>query len=734
MPRPALLARSIAPALFAVLLAAGIPAMAQDRAEQARIAAHVAATTITRDDWGIAHVHGRSDADAVFGMMVAQAEDDFNRIETNYLVALGRLAEAEGEGAIWSDLRQRMFVDHDALKADYARAPGWLRDLMVAWADGLNHYLATHPGTRPRVLTRFEPWMALAFSEGSIGADIESVSLTQLEAFYGRREVAWSAEERGLTFREPKGSNGFAIAPANTRGGRPLLLINPHTSFFFRSEAQVSSDQGLNVYGASTWGQFFVYQGFNATAGWMHTTSGVDSIDEFAVAPIRRTRGLFYRYGRAERPITTRTITLSYRGIGGRQEQRSFATFATHHGPIVRAEGGKWIATALMQRPLAALQQSFQRTRARDFAGFLEVAGLQANSTNNTLFADSRGTIAFLVPQFVPRRDDRFDYTRPVDGSDPRTDWRGVHAPAELPQLVNPASGWLQNTNNWPWSAAGPGSLDARRYPRYLDQFGENPRGLHALEVLTGKRDFTIESLRAAAYDPHVTAFDTLIPPLVAAWDALPRRDARRARLARPVALLKRWDRRWSATSTATSLAVFWGEAMWRRTAQAAPARGLARYAFMAEQTSAAEKLAALDEAVTRLTQDFGSAEVPWGEINRFQRNDGAIRQRFDDTKPSIPVPFTSAQWGSLASFGARAWPGTKRYYGTLGNSFVAVVEFGPDGPVARAVSAGGESGDPASPHFNDQAQRYAAGDLRPVYFTRADLAAHTVRTYRPGE
>ena len=476
--------RSAALALMLLLLPQG--AVAEDREVKARIAAHIAATTITRDDWGIAHIHGRSDADAVFGMMVAQGEDDFNRIEVNYLTALGRLAEADGEAALWSDLRQRMYVDHDSLKADYDRAPDWLKALMVAWADGLNHFLATHPNVRPRVLTRFEPWMALSFSEGSIGADIESVSLGQLEAFYGRREVAWSADERGLTFREPSGSNGFAIAPALTRNGRPLLLINPHTSFFFRSEAQVTSDQGLNVYGASTWGQFFVYQGFNARAGWMHTTSGVDAIDEFAIAPIRRTRGLFYRYGRQERPITTRTITLSYRGIGGRQEQRSFATFATHHGPIVRADGGKWIATALMQRPLAALQQSFLRTRATDLATFQQVAGLQANSTNNTLFADASGTIAFLVPQFVPRRDDRFDYSRPVDGTDPRTDWRGVHALGDLPALVNPPVGWLQNTNNWPWSAAGVGSIDARKYPRYMDQYGENPRGLHAMEVLKG--------------------------------------------------------------------------------------------------------------------------------------------------------------------------------------------------------------------------------------------------------
>ena len=721
-------------ALLLTLALVATPTLAQSPQDRARWADHAARTTITRDDWGIAHIRGQSDADAVFGMMVVQGEDDFNRIETNYLTALGRLAEAEGESAVWQDLRQRMFVDHDALKADYARAPTWLRTLMIAWADGLNQFLATHPEVRPRVITRFEPWMALAFSEGSIGGDVERVALSQLEALYGRNPIAMTALERGRVYQEPKGSNGFAIAPANSADGRALLLINPHTSFFFRSEQQVTSDEGLNAYGAATWGQFFIYQGFNRTAGWMHTSSGVDNVDEFAVTPIRRGDRMMYRHGDALRSIAVKPIALKVRMGDGSVAERSFQTYATHHGPVVREEGGKWIATALMQRPLAALEQSFLRTKAADLPAFLKVAERRANSSNNTLFADAKGNIAFLLPQFMPRRDDRFDYLKPVSGEDPATDWKGDHSLAELPQLINPRAGWLMNTNNEPWGAAGSGSIPKERYARYFDEFGENPRGLHATMVLEGKRGFTLESLRAAAYDPYLPAFPRLLPSLFAAFDALPQSDAQRAKLARPIATLRAWDHRWSAGSTATSLAVFWGEAMWRLTADRVAARGLGRYDGMVTATSAAEKLAAFTGAVDRLIADFGSAEVPWGEINRFQRNNGAIEQRFDDAKPSIAIPFTSAQWGSLASFGAKRWPGTKRYYGTLGNSFVAVVAFGKDGPEARAISAGGESGDPASKHFNDQAARYAAGDLRTVYFTPESLKGHVERVYRPGE
>jgi acyl-homoserine-lactone acylase len=704
----------------------GVAAPAGDLARWERQAARV---TIVRDDWGIAHVRGRSDADAVFGMVYAQAEDDFNRVETNFINAQGRLAETEGESAIWQDLRMKLFIDPVDMRAKYAASPAWLKTLMVAWADGLNYYLATHPTVRPRVIDRFEPWMALTFSEGSIGGDIERVDLTQLEAFYGRKQVA-VVEDR--SFKEPGGSNGFAIAPANAKDGHPLLLINPHTSFFFRSELQVSSDEGLNAYGAATWGQFFIYQGFNAQAGWMHTSSGVDVVDEFAETIVRRGGRLFYRYGKEERPVRTRTIAVPYRAADGTMASRTFTAHFTHHGPFVRTEGDKWISIALMQRPVEALQQSFLRTKAKDYASFVKVGELKANSSNNTIFADAKGNIAYLHPQFVPVRDDRFDYTKPVDGSDPATDWKGITSTDRTPRLLNPANGWIMNTNNWPWSAAGANSPRATDFPRYMDTAGENPRGIHAVRVLDGHKGFTVAGLLSAAYDPYLPAFATLVPLLVQAYDALPASDPRKAKLADAIATLRAWNYQWAADSIATSIAVFWGEALWKGSIVDARAAGGNVWSYMAARTTPEQKIAALEEATGKLTADFGRWKTPWGEINRFQRVSGTIVQPFDDSKPSISVPFTSSQWGSLASFGARAYPGTKRYYGTSGNSFVAVVEFG-DRVRARAISAGGESGDPASQHFNDQAARYAAGDLRDVYFYPDELAGHTERTYRPG-
>ena len=573
--------------------------------------------------------------------------------------------------------------------------------------------------------------MALSFTEGSIGGDIERIDPAALEAFYSSRGKAL-ASAAAPADQEPRGSNGFAVAPSNTADGHALLLINPHTSFFFRSEQQVTSDEGLNAYGASTWGQFFIYQGFNQHAGWMHTSSGVDVVDEFAETIEQKDGKLYYRYGNELRPVETKTVTVAYRAADGSMASRWFETYRTHYGPIVREEGGKWIAFAMMHRPIEALQQSFLRTKTRDYASFLKVAELKANSSNNTIFADDKGEIAYLHPQFIPVRDNRFDYDKPVDGSDPATDWRGLHALTDAPHLLNPANGWIQNTNNWPYSAAGPNSPKAADYPRYMDTAGESPRGLHAQRVLSARKDFTVETLRQAAYDPYMPAFAELIPGLVAAWDALPASAALKSELRGQVAALRAWDYRWGVDSVPTSLAVFWGDEMFQRVAGGRWGPGMTSYQAFAA-APARQKLEALAAASARLTQDFGRWNIGWGEVNRFQRLTGDIVQPFTDAGPSIPVGFPSARWGTLASFGARAYPDTRHWYGTSGNSFVAVVEFGPR-VHARAVTAGGESGNPASPHFNDQAERYATGNLRDVWFYPDELKSHVERVYRPGE
>ena len=711
-----------------ILIVAAAPfCFAYQNPEAARWEKQARNVTIVRDDWGIAHVYGKTDADAVFGMIYAQAEDDFNRVETNYINAMGRLAEAEGESKIYQDLRMKIFIDPMELRKQYAASPAWLKALMNAWADGLNYYLSKHPDVKPRVIKRFEPWMALSFTEGSIGGDIEKINLGQLQAFYGKSAVADGAiEDQFDEDAEPRGSNGIAIAPSNTVAHHALLLINPHTSFFFRSELQMVSDEGLNAYGAVTWGQFFIYQGFNARTGWMHTSSGVDAVDEYLETVTQKGNAFFYKYGNEEKPFAAAQITVKYKTDRG-MEEKLFMVFRTHHGPVVRELNGKWVSIRLMQEPIKALEQSYTRTKQKDYKSYRETMELKANSSNNTIFADADGDIAYFHGNYIPRRDIAFDWTKPVDGTTAATEWKGLLEVDETPHLLNPKSGWLYNTNNWPWSAAGPSSPKREDYPKYVENGGESARGLHAIRVLENKKDFTLDSLIAAAFDSYLTWFEKPMPALIKAWDQTPDSNPLKAKTAEQIALLRKWDLRWAVDSVPTSLAVFWGEDIRRR---AGGRRGGA--AASPEDLPAQQLLEALAAASDKLAADFGSWKTPWGDIYRFQRLTGDIVQPFNDAAPSIPVEFTSAQYGSLASFGARAYPGTKKWYGTSGNSFVAVVEFGDRGR-AKAVTAGGESGHPSSKHFNDEAKRYATGALRDVYFYKDQLKGHIEREYHPG-
>jgi acyl-homoserine-lactone acylase len=732
---------TIAVAAVAIAALAG-PARAASPAIDPRWQQQAARVRIVRDNWGIAHIYGKRDADTVFGTIYAQAEDDFNRIERNYLTNLGWLAQADGDSALYSDLRQRLFIDTAELQRQYLSSPPWLKQLMVAWANGLNYFLARHPAVRPRVITHFEPWMALSFTEGSIGGDIESVDLGALQKFYDPKPQAAAAALAALPPADvdppPGGSNGFAIAPSRSASGHALLWINPHTSYYFRSELQMVSETGLDVYGAVTWGQFFVYQGFNSHNGWMHTSNGGDAIDEYresiVTTPADKEHGaadgIHYRYGNGLKRLRSTELVIPVKTASGMAEHR-FKVYHSHHGPIVRGSGDEWIAVKLLQDPVHALEQSYLRTKTNGYAGFRKTQDMRTDTSNNTVYADADGTIAYFHGNFIPKRDPGFDFTHPVDGSDPKTEWQGAEPVDHTITLLNPASGWLMNTNNWPFSAAGESSPKRENYPAYMWTKGENPRGLHAVELLHDIHDVTLDSLIATGYDPHLNAFDVLLPPLLQAFDALPPTDPKRGTLAEPVATLRAWDHRTGRDSVATALAIFWGMELIERKGAAARDAELPVYDYLLDHLNDDERLDALLAATTKLQHDFGRWATPWGDINRFQRITDDIVQPFDDTQPSLPVGFASSAWGALASFDSTRPRRTRKIYGSVGNSFIAAVEFGPT-IHARALMSGGASGDPTSPHFVDQAQMFSEGRFRDVLFYPEDVRAHAERSYSP--
>ncbi|WP_345248390.1 penicillin acylase family protein [Nibrella saemangeumensis] len=726
--------------LFLLGLSCALTAAAQPfRGDEiARWREQVSRITITRDTWGVPHIYGKTDADAVFGVLYTQCEDDFDRVEMNYIDAIGRLAEVEGEAALYHDLRARMFLDSAQAVALYQKSPSWMRKLLDAFADGANYYLYTHPVVKPKLIKRFKPWMPLMFSEGSIGGNISSVSVERIKAFYTNQKFTSQVEERNKWEREPMGSNGFAIAPAKSATKNALLLINPHTSFYFRSEVQMVSKAGLNAYGAVTWGQFFIYQGFNENCGWMHTSSYADVMDEYLETIEKKDNALYYQHGGTLRPVQVSTVSLPYRQ-GNKMLRKSFTIYKTHHGPIVGEQDGKWIALSMMNDPINALAQSYLRTKAKGYASYKKVMKLNGNASNNTVFADRKGNIAYWHGNFMPRRNTAFDWSKPVDGSNPETDWKGLHGIDDIVQVLNPATGWIQNCNATPFTVAGKNSPAKSAYPVYMAPDAENYRGINAVRVLSRRSVFTLDTLIAAAFDPYLAGFEELIPALLKASEtAVDNPEDQPRELPEAIETLRAWNKAYGRNSVATTLAVLWGEKIQRLARTRVPANErpdpfLGFTAFTISNTSPQEKVNALAEVLGELTRDFGTWKVAWGEMNRFQRLTGRIQETYDDSKPSIPVGFTSSAWGSLAAFGARTYPGTVKRYGSVGNSFVAVVEFG-DRVKARSVVTGGSSSNPKSSHFNDQSPLYCNGQFKDVWFYPEDVRKHVERTYRPGQ
>ena len=696
--------------------------------EKERWEAQAKKVEIIRDDFGVPHIYGSTDAAVVFGLLYAQCEDDFRRVERNYLWAIGRLAEFEGEKELYSDLRAQLYMTTEEAQKAYAQAPDWLKELCVAFADGINYYLHTHPEVKPQVITHYEPWMPLFFFEGSIGGDLERISTAQLKAFYEPKSALGFQEAQEpltpLAFDEPKGSNGIAIAPSKSESGNAMLLINPHTSFYFRPEVHVISEEGLNAYGAVTWGQFFVYQGFNEKTGWIHTSNFVDFIDEF-VEDVSEENGKFsYRYGNENRPVATQKITLKYKE-GEQLKEKDFTIYRTHHGPITHLEQGKWVATKINWDPVPALVQSYTRTKLANYAEFKEMMNIRTNSSNSTVFADAEGNIGYFHGNFIPKRNPQIDFSKPVDGTDPGTDWQGLHTVDESILILNPGNGWIQNCNSTPFTAAGEFSPKRENYPFYMAPDQENFRGIHASQLLSQQKGkLNLDSFIQLAYDPYLPAFSFLIPELLESISAtLP------AAYAPAMEQLRTWDYRTSKESVAMSIAHFYGENYQRRF------RSLNRFAQedqRAKVPTAAEIQAVFIQTLEQMTRDFGTWNTLWGEINRFQRLSGAIDADFDDSKPYVPVGLASGNWGALAAYGARATSTTKRLYGYRGNSFVAVVEFGTK-VRAKSMLAGGQQADPNSPHFFDQGQRYADAQFKEVAFYREDVEKRKVTSYHPG-
>lgn len=721
--------------------------------------------TVHRDGYGVPHIFGPTDESVVFAAAWVQAEADWPMVETNFLRAAGRGAELLGEEALLDDYLARALEIPRLARDEYERASPRMRGLLEAYAAGFDAYLEAHPEER-RLLESVEPWHTLALirfkyhqleflayagfekrwaerllTEGGPGDGPDAAAVAAASGPSAVRAglaagsiTRFAGDLQGPLGDFPLGSNEWALGPSRTADGTAMLLVNPHQSFFGVEryvEIHLHSDEGLVFSGLTRFGFLLPYMGNNDRLGWTYTDNYADISDLYVETFDDPDEPLAYRYGEGHRTAERWTETIRMK-TGESTESRTLRFWKTHHGPVVGVDDGGRPLTAKIARLEEGgwFDQLDAMIRARSMEEFRAAIGRLAIPYMNTMYADADGNIGYVYTSAVPRRDPGFAWREPVDGSDPATEWGEYHPLEDLPQVWNPPSGWLVNTNSSPMVATDPVPYAREDFPPYMiGPEEDNARARSSRRALAGLRDVSFDAFATAVWDTRLSLADSLVPVLAAEWERLEALapgepspagldPGSRGRVGEAVERLRAWDRVADVGSVETTWFVFYLE---RWTA--------ARRQGRSGRWSHLEALAA---TLDGLETAHGRDEVPWGEVNRLQRPPSKDPDDFSDELPSLPVGGAPSAAGSVFVFHTGGFGTVTRRYGRHGNSFVKVIEFGPS-VRGRSVVVFGESGDPASPHFFDQAPLYAERRFKPAWFTREEVEANAVESYRPG-
>lgn len=660
--------------------------------------------TIYRDTYGVPHVFGRTDASTVFGFAYAQAEDNFWRVEENFIFALGRASELYGEKSLDEDRLNHALEIPRLAREEYSRLDKHMRSLCDAFAAGFNYYLARHPEVKPRLLTKIEPWYTLAFIRYNYFQNgfARDRSLRRLG-------IQTAAIPGDLDLKPHTGSNGWVIGPSKSATGNVMLFINPHLPFFGPGqvyEGHVHSDEGWNFTGYTRFGFPLPYVGHNENCGWVSTDNAADLTDVYMETFDDPARPLAYKYGNGYRLASEHVEEIRVKTDKG-LETRKFTMRKTHHGPILAARDGKLLAVRMAKFESDGwLREWYDMTRATSLGAMKRAVTPLNMLFGNVMYGDRQGNTWYLYNGAVPKRDPRFDWTKPVDGSDPATEWQGYHTIDELPQLTNPQTGWMQNCNTSPFLLTSEGNPDPKQFPKYMVQEGDNPRGAISREILSSKKTFTFDEWKQVAFDTRVMNADKRLPGLLATLKKDPQ-------LREVYEELDRWNHRSTNDSVAMTIFSLWHDRV--------------------SDDEKVNELSALTEVINTLQRDFGTWKVKWGELTRLQRIDESKGEDFQDAKPSLAVSGVNGNDGAVFTVYAAPIRGQKRRYGVAGGTYISVVEFAPK-VRAFSVHTFGASGDPKNRHYMDQAALYTRGEFKPSWLTLEEIRANLESSYHPGE
>ncbi len=690
------------------------------------------AIQIIRDQWGVPHVYANTDADAVFGMMYVQCEDFFSKVEDVIISRMGRESEVEGKSAIYKDLWSRLYVDTIKAKKLYSQCDPYLKKLCDAYAAGINYYMLKHPSVKPKLLTRINAWVPLLNNIPSvINSNLTELDIRNMYPIPSLKTTVYTSP-----FKEDvhDGSNGWAISGINTKDKNPILLINPHSEFYNRIEVQLVSKEGLNVYGAPFLGEFSIFQGFNEFCGWMHTVTLSDAKDLYTetVKPING--GYVYEYDQKWLPIDSTKVTILYKN-GTSKDSVTFTTYKTLHGPVVANRNNTWIAAQSINENIELLNVHWKITKSKTFKEFKSWLDKRVMTGTNTIYADKTGNIGYWHGNFVPIRDPKFDYTLPVAGNTSATNWKGVHALNDIPNYFNPKNGWVQNCNSTPLYGIGIYDTIMAKKPYYMLPDGHTPRAVNAVRQLSTIKDATLDTILAMCHSPYLANGQKFIPSLIKSYELLGSPEKYKA----PIDILKQWNFIADTNSVATTLSVLWVEKVlqYNLSKLKRPLTNEISYPLTNGSTINLDNISSnlqidfLDSVMNDLNKDWGSWSIAWGKLNRFQRNANGVEP--SDANFSLAVTAAPAFMGSLNAYTSKKSKTSKIRYGTTGNTFVAVVSFGPK-LTAKSIFTGGSSANPNSKHFTDQANGYINHQYKNVNFYKEDVIKNTELNYHPGD
>jgi acyl-homoserine lactone acylase PvdQ len=691
--------------------------------------------TIYRDAWGVAHVDAKDDPSAAFGFMYAQAEDNFWQVEDTCILGLGRYAEVYGVKGRDEDLLNRAFRIVPEAQGDFVKLDERTQRFCNAAAQGINHYLATHPEVEPRLITRFEGWHFLAISR-HVFMTFQLLTKQLPHQYMGKGDPSVPVPIMG--------SNAWAIGPSRTKDGTTILFCNPHQPQFGYGqmyEGHVRSGEGWDMTGATFPGGPIPAMGHNEYLGWSHTVNRPGNVSFWVVKfddPAHPNR---YRWGDGYKEADVWKATLLVKkGPALVQETETFR--ATVHGPIIgKISETDYVAIGMARLNEAVLiDQHLRVVRAKSLRDFKNAMCPLDLNIFNTVYADREGNIYFVYNGPVPRRDPRFDWSRKLDGSDPRTQWQAIHDFDELPQLENPPCGWIQSCNSSPYTSTDDGSPLEINYPAYMadDRYEDCLRTKVSRYILRDLKDATLESVAKLAFDTRLYWAMVEIPKYIAAFPALESRDADLAAKVKPIlAHLADWDYRNTLECTQSTLVEEWYRQMYETIY---PPEGRMRHEYAVSQT---RRFEALVTAAAELTRRHGGWQIPWGDVHRLQRHSGVadlIAVPFSDKKPSLPCAGVPGGLGAIMtqyytpSISIPLVRESKKHYAVLGTTYIAVFEFSKSGVRGQSLINFGASADENSPHYFDQAQLHSQRQLRPSLFDWSEIRREAKAAYHPGQ